>query len=397
MSWLDQPLIKERVIVKKISGLLLTGAFLVQAGIAAPGEGIKVGEFTLSPYVAPAYKHDSNVALSDSNEQDDDVTSIRYGATLVRQSDQSTFDLRLGALSEDYSDFDGRDHDDVMQSLLLGMITDGGTDISVMQSYSKVEDIDFALGQIQEFETSLVEAKVTRRVTDKIFLGLGYKFDQRDFQNPSLFDWDSNVGAARIGYAYTDKSVLFVQGRFGVLSSDGNADDGNYYNAVAGIRSEGTDKITYSVAVGGLGVSDDNISEDISDVAYNGSLQWTATDKVNVNLTALRSVTPSSLQRNNYDLTSSYGGNVSCQLTDSIKGSVGVTFVNVDLQEPYTGAGASQDKEEDITVSRVRVDYQAPAEFLSIFAEGSFTDQDSSIAGADYKRDLISIGAQLKY
>ena len=126
-------------------------------------------------------------------------------------------------------------------------------------------------------------------------------------------------------------------------------------------------------------------------------MTWRPTDTVTLDANAVRVIEPSSISRNNYHTRSSYDLGMSLKMLERLRLTLSGTYENIDLENALTLGPASVEKEDDVLTGRARIDYAAPADFLSLFASVEYSDLDSSLEDQSYQRTLVSTGVVLQY
>ncbi len=380
-------------------GVLMAG--LVFAGVGAapvsagPGNGININEWYLHPYLNLAETLDSNVFLDKDNEEDDFSTVLEYGLGVTHATEKLSLAGRLWGLEERYNDLDALDHSDYGDTVQLGAVTPGGTEIILRQEYSQLEDTDYTTGTVEDFAVQRLSVSFNRQITDKTAAGLGYAYKSRDYDSSSLLDWQQNLIDVDADYDITEKSALYLQVGLGLQDGDGNDGQGESYNALLGVKSRRSDKLRAQAALGVIGLNSDDA--DFSELGFAGSLAWRATEKIELDAEAEREIQPASIARNNYHIITTAKAGVGYYVLTQLKLSAILAYRNFDLENPYIFEGEPRHKEEDNWTGILRLDYQAPAEFLKVFLEGKYNEQSATIDQLDYEQTVVSLGVDLTY
>jgi len=384
----------------KISRLTIAGALvlgmLTQSG-AAPGEGIQLEEWNLSPYGSLQLTQDSNVFLDeDGAEQADDSYQYKYGVYINRPSETLGLSVYVWGLTKQYDTLESLDRTDFGESASLDITTPGGTTIFFRQSYSNVEDVDYLVGERAKFSTHRVSVSADRDVTDKTNGKLTYRFKAKNHDADTLNDWWEHLLRGTVSHDVTEQSDVFGAIESGVQDSDGNRDKSAYYNVLLGMSTRWTDKITASAAAGVVGVNSD--IADISEPSFEGYINWAVADRINLSAGAERYIEPASIDDDNFDKVTVLRTDLTYRILTSLRISVSLRFYDLELANPYiTGTGDVIDKREDVFTASAGLNYQSPAKFLVVFVEGRVTDQDSTEEGGDYTEDIVSFGARVLY
>ena len=386
---------KHRMAVLVVAGLALGGMSLASV-FAGPGDGIKVNDWTLQPYVSPFVMYDSNVLLDENNAQDDVSYGVRYGATVDRALDWYAFSGSLWGMSEWFDDTTALNHDDFGDTLNLSLNTAGGTRVSLGQEFIDQQSVDYAVGNVQRVLINRASVGAGRSLGEKADVDVAYAFQSHDYADPFLYDWNQNRVKGSAGYAMTDKSAGFLSASVGVQKSDGNDHSGTSYNSILGVRTRSTDKIVASAGLGVLGL--ESPEDDIATLSYEASVAWKALEKMTVTAGADKLIQPAVISRNNYLIADVMSAGITYAILDSLQMKLLGEYEHHELSMPYAAADGSEiKKKEDIVAGTVRAEYQCPAKFLKVFAEYRAADQNSSETGLDYSDQKVSAGLQLQY
>ena len=379
------------------AGMVLAGSMVASMGSAAPGEGITFEDWLIRPSFSLDVRSDSNVSLSDGAEQDDTSFAATIDARVTREMPSWQADIYVWALAERYDEFDDLDHEDWGESVGLNFETPGGFVLQLDQSYRDVRDIDYSVGDRTDYERHDLSAALSRKLSDRVSGTIGYAFGSKEYQADGLNDWDEHEGSLRFGYDLSDRSDVFAQGSIGVKDGDGLEDAADSYQGLVGIENRIADRLSLSAGVGILSVQSDELNDDLNEFSYDVELFWSATDKIAVIGNARNFARPATTASGTFEHTDYLGLGLTYSALDSVRVGVEGTFQMIETQDPILVAGVPTSQEEDVAAIEVRVDYDAPAEFLSLFASAKVTDQESTIDGGDYTVELYKIGATLIY
>lgn len=282
------------------------------------------------------------------------------------------------------------------EDITLDFSTPGGFDVVIRQQFRDVEDIDFFADDIENFQTHVISVDIARELAEKTDGLLTCRFRQKDYDADTLFDWDQHQVRVRSGYEVADKADVYASVEVGVQDSDGNDDEGTYYNGIIGVATELSDKVVVSAGGGVVGLDSD--TDDFSEFGFEASLTWEASDRVIVTGQAEKYIQPASIDANNYDVVSVIRTDLRYVIMNALQLTLTGSYYLLDLENDFeTSTGEIIDKEEEVLTGRARLDYQSPADFLELFLEAEITNQESTEDGVDYDQEMVSAGARLKY
>lgn len=385
--------------LKQFGRSLACAGMMVVSGaaisVAAPGDGININEWYLHPYLNLSGTYDDNVFLDKDIEEEDFSRVLEYGIGVNHSTKTLSLVGRVWGLQERYDDLDTLDHDDFGDRVDLGGMTPGGTEIKLRQEYSELEDQDYTTSTVEDFQVQRFSLSLSRQLTDKTAAGAGYTYKSRDYEAENLLDWQQHLVDIDADYDVSDKSALYAQVGVGLQDGDGNDGQGTSYNVLFGAKSRRSDKIRAEAALGVIGLDSDDA--DITELGFAGSLAWRATEKIELDAEAEREIQPASIARNNYHTITTIQAGIGYYVLTQLKLSAIASFRNFDLENPYLFEGTLRHKEEDNWTGILRLDYQAPAEFLKVFIEGRYNEQSATIDQLDYNQSVVSAGLNLTY
>jgi hypothetical protein len=395
---------------KRLYAAGLISASVICAAFAAPGQGIHAGPWTFNPYADVSGTYDSNIDQSHTVERDDIFTDT----TLGLRAGYSTYMVEfngLGFLSQrDYSDATDKNFGAGGELLRLKYGNRDLVEVEADQTFRRVEDVDryaneAAVGGVSPDSVLDVTARSRRDVnqagvsagknmTDKLEVDAGYRFDEINYDQASLYDLRNHVGQVEAAHQLTDKSAGFLSVK-GALQENLSLDDqAEYYAARLGLKTKGTDKVTFK---GGAGFQYYDQANGDGRMSFNFDLisTWAATDKIILMAGGRNGSQMSSIYADNgadyriFWLGGTY--HVTPTLSTTLSGAYRVD----DYMEPVTDNNRIVDRQDKGAAGRFRIDYQAPAKFLKVYTEATYEDMSSNIE--DYSDTRIALGAILTY
>jgi hypothetical protein len=384
---------------------------------AGPGSGIRVNQWLISPSVSGSATYDSNVLLTQDNEESDTFMEGVVALDVLYMGGKVTLGCRLFGISRTYSDTEDLDYSSAGESLRLEYRRPSGMVVQADQSYRVVEDLDRsglspAPGDVSAIASpvaALTAAERSRRqllnggvrvggdLTDKMDASLAYAYAMVNYDLAHIFDTREHVGLAEAGYRVTDKTVALLNLQYGMEDSDAFGENTDFAAARVGFRSRGTDKLQYKGGVGWQSyMRPDDAGDDVSGVSVNMIGQWQATAKMAVQGGVRNDVTASSSYRNNVRETSSAWAGLNCKPVTSIEGILSASYSHEEHEDSVdVGGGEMRKPKNDSGTVSARLTYTAPVQFLSLFAEASYTMVDSNIS--DYNEVRTGAGVTVRY
>lgn len=398
-------IVKKKVIV---AGLISAG--MICGAFAAPGQGIHAGPWAFNPYVDVAGTYDSNIDQARTGARDD----IFIDSTLGLRVGYSTYLLEfngLGFLSQRvYSDATDKDFEAGGELLRIKYGNRDLVEVEADQTFRRVEDVDryvneAAVGGVSPDSVLDVTARSRRdvsqaglsagkNVTDKLELDVGYRVDDINYDQAGLFDLRNHVGQIETAHQLTDKSAGFVTVK-GALQENLSLDDqAEYYAVRLGLKTKGTDKVTFK---GGAGVQyyDQANGEGSAGFNFDLTTSWAATEKIVLMAGGRNGSQMSSLYADNGADYQIFWLGGTYRITPAISTTLSGAYRVDDYMEPVVDNNRTIDRQDKGAAGRLRVDYQAPAKFMKVYAEASYEDMSSNVE--DYDDTRMALGVILMY
>ena len=396
--------------MKRIIVSSLMGVAVISAASADPGNGIHAGLWVFDPYVSLDGVYDSNVNKTPSDQKEDIFFNSEAGLKLGYSAYNIDFSGRGFLASRNYTDLTDKDFTQGGEILKFKHGTHDTLVVEADQTFRRVEDIDLHGNEAAVLGVSpdsVLDSSTTsrrdinnvgvsagRNLTDKLQLDVGYRFDDVNYDDPALFDILNHIGQAEGGYKLTDKTDSFLT-LLGGIQDNGASDSANYLISRVGLKTRGTDKVTFK---GGVGAQyfDRSGADNAATFNYDLSATWVVTDKINLQAGGRNGTVLSSLYADNASEYNTVwaGGSFLVSRTMILSGNVSLR--RDDYIDPVTSARNTQDRVDDGVGVKARLDYLTPAKFMRVFTEAQYQSVDSSVS-EKYDETRISLGVNLQY
>jgi hypothetical protein len=398
--------------------------------LADPGDGIRLDNLTLHPFVAGSAVRGSNVGLtqlselqaspSAEEEAGDVFFEFRYGLKMDYQRQTVLIKGSLYGYDRYYQDLD-LDNSGFGQSASLDAGSKERVAIRLSESYYVLQDyalMNAALSGDEVLDNQLLEDRsdrllwmdkrdvinaginLSRQLSAKMNLGASYTYSMTDYDDIRLFDASTRTLSGDVSWAKTAKTDAFLTGSYGVEDSDAlDLGEGKERSVMAGIRSTATQKINYNLGVGYLDYVVDGLEDiDSGGLNYAVGIGWTLSPKLALQASADKSFSTSAYVANNarevqlaqvalsyrFSEAMAFGATVSFRQDD---------FVN-DLVAPDGGNVKEQRKTKALTISG---QYAPPGRWYTIFGSAGYEDSESEVIGGNYDQVRVQGGINLTY
>jgi len=365
----------------------------------------------IMPYVDIKAVSDSNIDRTTTDENDEVYGQALAGLKIGYSGSSLNLLLTAFASTRAHADESDRDFDTVGQGLHLRYGTRDTILIEASQAYRQVTDTDsfgtdVAVGGVSPDSVLDVASRQERDILqaglsigfapgDKSEIDVGYRFDSVDYNDSGLLKLTSHSATLEVANELTDKTAALVAVRGGIQDSDAIDDSADLYAASLGFRISGTDKLNLRATGGFQQYNRPDSDESIDSFVYNVLATLATTDKVTMNAGA----------RNGTQLSSLFAGNgteymifwlgAALQASSAVRLSVNAAYREDEYLDPILVGDALVDRTDKGTGVRLRADYQAPSDYLSLYSQVLFETVESN--AADYDQTLISIGMRLQY
>lgn len=397
--------------MKRVIFAALVGAAMISTARAEPGNGIHTGPWMFSPYVNLRETYDSNVDKSPVNKLDDFFFDSEGGLKMGYSAYAIDFS-GLGYLGyRNYSDLTDKDFSSGGEILKFKQGTHDTFVIEADQTFRRVEDIDMHGSEsavmgvspdsvldssaVSRRDINNVGVSVGRDLTDKMTLDVGYRFDDVNYADPTLFDIQNHIGQAEGSWRLTDKTDSLVTLLGGIQDNGVISDPANYYIGRVGLKTRGTDKVIFKGGVGAQ-LYERPSSDDVTSFNYDLSAAWIVTEKISLQAGGRNGTVLSSLYAANGSAYNVVWAGASCRLIPTLVLSANASYRQDDYLDPVAVAGGTKDRTDKGTGLGVRADYMTPAKFMKLYTEAQYQNVESTLSPT-YDETRIMLGMKLQY
>ena len=383
--------------------------------LAEPGDGIRLDNITLSPYLGVSATRDSNVYNAPADETSDTFFDIGAGLKADYQVNDLLADGLFFFNHRAYSSESDLDFSAGGEMINLNYGNRDRIELKIGESFRRAEDIDMvrlggvAIGGISSDslldsssratrDIGQVAVGVGRNLSDKVDLDVGYRYDDVKYDDASLAHISGNSVSAESGVKVTDKTAGTLTAIYGVQKTAGAADENTSIAIRAGAKTLGTEKVTFKAGIGVLvydrAIGGNSDSENIA--SYDLQANWKATDKLGITLGGANGIQSSSVYVNNPAEFNMLWLSGSFAATPAAVVSAGVTYRQDSYLDQVEIAGVMTDRTDDGISGNVRVDVKPRGlKFVNLFGEALYQSVNSDVSDFDDTR--IAIGANVHY
>lgn len=409
----------------RIRNIVFAGAWagtLLLAGGLALGYDIGYRSFTVDvgPYIEASATYDSNVKLATEDEQSDVFFQTQAGVDLGLIYKWLKVDAIGYSYSRTYSDTNPEDSERLSsgQRVALGFGRRDRLAVGVSESFERTADYSLLTQPKFSSATMARETAITpedwsdrtdrrlwrlgltlgRDVTDKIEADGTYHYTKNDYARDELNDSERDALQLMLGYKVTDKSSLFLDGRYSIESSEGYEDDGTVFYIGPGYQTHMTEKVDLMGSVGyetyrsGILRGSDERSE-VDSIGVHMSGTWRPRDRLVFGLNGQRGVESSVIDNNTREVTLA-GLTTGYRLTDDLTTSLLLSCRWDDYDIPTDGGDEARKTRSEggslllsYTLSR----------YVTVHGSLTYEITDSNKDDYEYDQLRAMIGARAKF
>lgn len=382
-----------------IVGLLPLGVF------GQKSDGLRFGNFKVSPYVSLDASYDSNIRLQ-ADDQDDMIYRLSPGVDAQYRGTDWGLTGNAWYSYDLYQKYDvlnahryGEDLELYVESLkgwkfLIGeryyfsnqndsMLTGGGSGV-----WRNRHQFDLN-GLISYAFNERFSAGLTAMYTDNWFDSDATKFQP-------LYGWSSAQIGGEVDYAITPLTGLLLDGSYQYYKTDSNlageSDASNGFSLMAGFGSRLTERVKYRVLAGA------NIYSYANDTtispALNATVSWMMSQRWALTVASATYFQPSETAQGQAKNIWSLSGGVSYKPTERIDMTTDLVYRREE-NETMSDLVTTKDYVTDQYAIRYRASYWF-ARYASVYAAAEYTFQSDEIQD-DWDRIRLSLGCMLRY
>jgi len=420
------------MIYTRPSKLLLALAVIVLPPLLAfggPGEGIRVGKLTISPFINASVTYDSNVFLEEKDPNDDFFLDTMIGVSVAEQVRTITLNARAWYMLRKYLEYTSENHDEWGESASIAIGSSERTLLQISQRFRRTEDFERTPGSVEyanpENQTLIlsedrtmrvprslndVGVSISRKISEKTTILASGALNYNNYDSSSLYDWNEDTILAQVFRRITDKTSATLSGTYGLQHSDGLDEAVRLYSVDAGLQMRRSAKLHLDASLGvqRYEAPAETGPENPTFLAFNAAARWAATKKWTLQLSSRNGMQPASQFRNDTMKVTLVSLSAERPLGQSLLFSMtgayrydmyNNTRSSGDPTSPeYTGA-VQDDATSGEAWSRqwaglVRLDYRPNRKPYNVYAEVRYEDTDSVWFKYDQLRASIGLAAR---
>lgn len=368
-------------------------------------DGLRFGNFKISPYVSIDASYDSNIRLQ-VEEQDDIIYRLNPGLDADYRGTDWGINGNAWYAYDLYQKFDvlnssryGEDFDIYVESLK-------GWKFRVGERYYFSNQNDSMLtgggsGVWRNRHQLDVDALLAYTISERLSVGLTGMYTDNWFDSDTeeympLYGWSSAQLGAEVDYAITPKTGLLLDGSYQYYLSDGNlageSETSTGYSLMAGLGSRLTERVKYRFLFGAniYSFADDTTISP----AVNASVSWQMSQRWALNLSTATYFQPSETSRGQAKNIWTLSAGVSYKPTQRIDMTADFVYRREE-NETMSDQVATKDYVTDQYAVRYRAAYWF-IRYASVYAAAEYTLQTDEMID-DWDRFRLSLGCMLRY
>lgn len=370
-------------------------------------EGIRAGNFLFLPSIGTALVFNDNVLLTNQNRQADWRAEITPGLRVVSQLPRHSFDLSLGGRIVEYNEHEELNQANAFVKAGAALHFDHAHTLS-MSVLSRLDHTDQLDPFSPTFSRYLVPFRENRasigltRDAGRLYGTISATFDSFDFDDArtasgqrisqDAADMRTASVELRTGYRFSPgyEAVVKVRGLRQLNQGDAVIDRDAYgWEVLAGLHGEASPLLRWRL-LGGYGVREyDQANLDAArSVLAEAEIQWLPTQSMTITAMARRAIT-GGLDLDAAGLVeTSLRARVDYEIYHNVVLKFGVEFSDHD----YIGSA----RHDRVIAGRIGVDWYLSKNWLLNVSYEHYV-RDSNIAENDLTRNVVMIGAKLRF
>ncbi len=395
-------------------------AVATTSAFSEPGDGIRVGDMLLHPYVDAAVSYDSNPLLFGKGQEADDVfLDFSPGLNITKISDLLRLDALLWSRFRRYDEFNSENRDDLSEEvrLVLGRLEDWR--LRLNERYGRVSDYDVVGVTAADIENQAVtplsmddrSQRVNRHIldagfgvegplTDKMSMDGLFDYGKVNYTTPGLLDSVEERVSVKFARKVTTKSSAILAGDYIRMDNDSLPRPANYYAGRAGWQWQGTDKSRFEGSIGAYDFSgadqNDGGAGNRGGFSYNMAWYWRTTSKLLVTIDGRNEMQLAVDAPQNAKLSSLVTGSARYALTERTAFALLLGYRNDGYDATEHALGGELVKRKVVQLHYgLRVDHQL-LKWLKVYGEAWREDTQDNVRG-DYDEMRATLGLKAEY
>lgn len=403
---------------------------LASSAFAGPGEGIRFGKLTISPYASLEPTYDSNVFLDEYDPKSDFFLDATIGVSAAEKIRTVSIDARAWYMLRQYVEYTEKSHAEWGESASIAIGSSERTLLQVSQRFRRTEDYERTPGSVEyvnpENQTLILSEdrtmrvprylndigiSVTRKISEKMTVMASGAWNDNNYDSPSLLNWDEGSFMAQVSRQLTEKTSAVLSGSYGTQRSQGLADTVHFYSLNGGVTLRRSAKLHLNASAGmewydapaGTGPPDPAF------VTFNAAARWAMTKKWTVQLSSRNGMQPASQFENDTMKVTLFSLSAERPIRESFLFSVTAAY-RYDLYHNTTASGGPASPtvtgavQNEATsgeawsrqwAGHVALNYNPVRKPYNVFAEVRYEDTESVWFKYDQLR--ASVGLSVRY
>lgn len=384
---------------------LMALAALPMGVLAQKSDGLRFGNFKISPYVSIDASYDSNIRLVDDAQAD---LVYRVNPGLDAQYTGTDWGIVGNAwyAYDLYQKYDMLNAHRYGENLEIYVESLKGWKFRMGERYDFSNQNDSMLsggsGVWRNRHQFDVDALLAYEISERWAVGLNAVYSDNWFDSKTvneygpLFGWSSAQIGAEMEYALTPKTGLILNGAFQRFISDGNvpgeSNESDGYSFAGGFGSRFTERLKYRILVGANIYSTD--SETTISPSVNATINWKMSERWALTMATATYFQPSESTPGQARNIWSLSGGVSYKPAERVDMTADIVYRR-ENNETMSNLN-NQDFVTDQYAARYRVAYWF-IKYASVYAAAEYTFQASEQIDGDWDRYRLTLGCLFRY
>jgi hypothetical protein len=375
---------------------------IVMVLLGVPGEiygDVRLGPFSVTPYVSASGTYTDNVFLTDRDEESDFYYSVLPGVKVrARPIGRHNFYLNYDA---DFSQFrDNTDANYVVHSLDTGLDLDlpGKFGIKLGDKITYGADLpDSEVDETAQYYNNVARIEASYAFLDRFGIGLRYSHEFKDYERSrdEIDNFDKNTVGGILRFRILRRTFMLAEYVYSITDYRRDARarvENNYSHRInSGITWDITAKTRGTVRGGYVQTTYHRIDREDDSVYMSANISHELTSHITISLIGIRNIFDTSNADDNIQFSTSY---VSTQIAAKLKHTyrkftthIGGEYIFDDYRHDDLLVGRK--REDDVWRGSLGVDYQMQR-WIKLGVKYRYTTLDSNFDNEDYDENLVA-------
>lgn len=402
-----------------------------------PGQGIRLGDLILHPFVDGSATYDSNVYLDPTNQESDIFLEglagidFDYGA----EGGSQKLNGRGFIILRNYFNLTTNDFDNYGERMTYRAGTPDRVTVAILQSYRLIDDYDRSTYYGESAKAESHEQALTydrsmrlrrtlndfgvvlgRNLTDRTTASAGANYSLQDYSSTNLYDVTRKTAQLGVSRRLTDKTSAIGNLQYGLEDNPSYPQEAQSLAARVGLDTRPSEKVHFSVGLGMERYARQTTTNLAQQAAAEGDAAlkpsgagddqgfsfdiaggWIATTKLEFELAARNGFQSAPQYFDTANRVTVVSVSTVYHTTETLDFSLTGSYRQDDYLDLVPEENRWMWRQDDRWAALLRGDYTPRSSFLTVYVEGGYEYDVSTVDVYNYDQLRLAIGLSLRY